>query len=145
MMDDQEKFDHRLWWLTNADIDDTVSENEMLELESLLETDPGALAFYVEFLTLNADILWLISAKQHGMEAIKRQVCNAPVTDSTSHNPVLDFLGDWVSFFNQHSPLSYLLIFVMLGMTIFASSFWLRNTPIAVARLNRNSQLILHA
>lgn len=137
MMDNQEKIDHRLWWLTNANFDGTISENERLELESILETDPDALAFYVEFLTFNADILWLISAKQHGLEAINKQISKAPLADSSGHNPVLVFLEDWTNFFNQHSPLSFVLIFLILGLLIFARYiFQTSEIPALIRRMN---------
>ena len=123
----------RIWTLTNAVCQGTISKEEAQELESLLTADPRALEFYVDFLKINVEILWLLSIKPHSTIDSGDQAPPAPLAAPPDRSPILGFLGDWANFFNQHSPLSYLLLFVMLGMTIFASSFWLRNTHTGVA------------
>ena len=87
-----ENIDPRIWTLTNADCDGTISEQEMQELELLLDADPSAREFYVDFLKFNAEILWLMSAKQHGTR-ISGSVSAAPATNIPYRSPFLVF---WV-------------------------------------------------
>jgi hypothetical protein len=122
----------RIWTLTNVVCEGTISEQELRELELLLEADPDAKEFYVDFLNINAEISWLVSAKQHStMDLGPRSPVDALI--QPERPPILGFLGDWANFFNQHSPLSFILLFVALGMTLFATSYWLTAPPSAKA------------
>jgi hypothetical protein len=121
MKSDYENIDTRLWWLVNAVYNGTNSEQEMLELESILDMDPDARAFYIDFLRINNDIRWLVSAKEHGIRFLNAQ---ANVTKAEpSRSPVLDFMGEWAKFFNQHSPLSYMLLFMVLCATVVGTVY----------------------
>ncbi|MGD0516850.1 MAG: hypothetical protein ABSA26_04880 [Thermoguttaceae bacterium] len=97
----------------------------MQELEMLLDADPMAQEFYVDFLTVNAEILWLLSARQRGMKISGLHASSAPETNIPNQSPILTFLSDWSSFFNQHSPLTFILIFLFLGLAIIAPIYYL--------------------
>jgi hypothetical protein len=111
----------RIWALSNAMCEDTITEQELRELESLLKADPDAQKFYLMFLNINAEISWMISAKQHS--ALDLGPRSADYSVSPSRSPVLEFLGDWARFFNQHSPLSYVLLFMVLCATVVATAY----------------------
>ena len=113
-----ENINPRICQLVAADCNGTITEQEMQELEMLLDADPIAQEFYVDFLTVNAEILWLLSARQRGMKISGSHGPSAPEMNIPNRSPVLTFLGDWASFFNQHSPLSFILIFLMFGLAI---------------------------
>jgi Concanavalin A-like lectin/glucanases superfamily len=121
MKSDSENIDPRLWWLVNAVYNGTNSEQEMLELESILDMDPDARAFYIDFLRVNNEIRWLVSAKERGIRFLNAQANTAKA--EPSHSPVLDFLGEWARFFNQHSPLSYMLLFMVLCATVVGTVY----------------------
>jgi hypothetical protein len=111
----------RIWALSNAMCEDTITEQELRELESLLKADPDAQKFYLMFLNINAEISWMISAKQHS--ALDLGPRSADYSVSPSRSPVLEFLGDWARFFNQHSPMSYVLLFMVLCATVVATVY----------------------
>jgi hypothetical protein len=112
-----ENINPRVCQLINADCNGTITEQEMHELEMLLEEDPVAQEFYVDFLTVNAEILWLMSARQRGMKISNSQ---APEISIPNRSPLLTFIDDWAGIFNQHSPLTFILIFLFLGLAIIA-------------------------
>jgi hypothetical protein len=125
--------DSRLWWLCNAAYDGTISEEEMRELELLLDADPKAREFYLDFFTINADILWLVSAKQRGMKILNSEISPSPLVDVPDRSPLLGFLGDWANFFNQHSTFSFVLIVVFLSMTILLINHFSAKAPAETA------------
>jgi hypothetical protein len=100
----------RICELIAADCNGTVTEQEMQELEMLLEADPVSQEFYVDFLNVNAELLWLMSARERGTK-----VSAAP--------PISTFLGDWARFFSQHSPFSYVFLFFVLCATVAGTVF----------------------
>jgi hypothetical protein len=112
-----ENINPRVCQLITADCNGTITEQEMHELEMLLEEDPVAQEFYVDFLTVNAEILWLMSARQRGMKISNSQ---APEISFPNRSPLLTFIDDWAGIFNQHSPLTFILIFLFLGLAIIA-------------------------
>ena len=119
-----ENISPRICQLTAADCNGTITEQEMHELEMLLDEDPRAQEFYVDFLTVNAEILWLVSAKQRGMNISASKEISIPEINIPNRSPVLTFLGDCASYINQHSPLSFILIFLMFGLGIFAPVYF---------------------
>ena len=126
-----ENINPRICQLIAADCNGMITEQEMHELETLLDADPIAQEFYVDFLTVNAEILWLLSARQRGMKISDLHAPSAPETEIPNKSPILTFLDDWASFFNQHSPLSFILIFLMVGLAILAPICYLnfRHSP----------------
>lgn len=120
-----ENINPRICQLIAADCNGTITEQEMQELEMLLDADPLAQEFYVDFLTVNAEILWLLSARQRGMNISDLHGPPAPETNVPIQSPILTFLSDWSSFFNQHSPLTFIFIFLMVGLAIFAPIYYL--------------------
>ncbi len=123
MMFIPEGIDERLWYLINADCDGTIGEEETRELGDLLDSDHRALAFYVDFLTVNADILWLVSAKQHGARVLQGDM--PPVADPHGHPPIVSFLDEWASFFRHHSPLWFVLFFLLFSVALVGTTYWL--------------------
>jgi hypothetical protein len=107
-----ESIDPRVWELSNKVCEGTISEQEARKLEALLRADRDALTFYVDLLKINSEIQWLVSVRPHS------------TLDSDAHMPtperapIVAFLGDWVRFFNQHSPLSYVLLFMIVCATL---------------------------
>ena len=69
-----ENINPRICQLIAADCNGAITEQEMRELEMLLDADPIAQEFYVDFLTVNAEILWLLSARQRGMRISNSQM-----------------------------------------------------------------------
>jgi hypothetical protein len=128
MMSIPENIDLRVWTLANAVCEGTITEQEVQELESLLKADRNALLFYVDFLRINAEILWLVSVKPHSTMDSGTQAPTAPIVPHSDRSPVLGFLGDWANFINHHSPLSFMLLFVILGAALLVTSYWL-STP----------------
>jgi len=113
----------RLWTLANRMCEGTIDEHETQELGSLLEADANGRDFYVDFLKVNSELSWLISAKQHSTMDLGPRLSVDALTPPPSHSPFLDFLGDWTSFFNQHLPLTFTVLFGMFGALILAT--WL--------------------
>ena len=72
-----------IWRLANAMCEGTISDEELLELESLLESDPIARDFYVDFLIVNSEISWLISSRQHSSMDIGPRI-SADILENTS-------------------------------------------------------------
>jgi hypothetical protein len=120
-----DNIDPRIWTLTNAVCQGTISKEEAQELESLLTADPRALEFYVDFLKINVEILWLLSIKPHSTMDSSPQAPPAPLTDAPERSPTLSFFGDWANFFHHHSSLSFMLLFVIFGMAVLATTYWL--------------------
>ena len=111
----------RIWTLSNANCDGTITEQELQELQSLLEADPDAKQFYADFLNISAEISWMISAKQHS--ALDLGPRSADYSISPNRAPILDFLGDWAKFFSQHSPMSYVFLFMILCATLVGITY----------------------
>jgi hypothetical protein len=116
-----ENIDPRVWLLSNKVCEGTISEQEVQELESLLKADRNALVFYVDFLKINSEIQWLVSVRPHS--TLDSDTC----IPTPERSPILDFLSGWTSFFNQHSPLSYILLFIILCTTLAATTYLIRN------------------
>jgi hypothetical protein len=121
MMSAPKNINNRLWELANAVCEGTIINPEVKELESLLKDDPVAFEFYINFLKIHSDILWLISSKPHSTMDIVPQTSQS----ADKRSPTLSFLGDVGYYFNQYSPLSFILLFAFLGMTLLAATFWL--------------------
>jgi hypothetical protein len=113
--------DPQLWTHANALCNGRISEIEMRELETILDADPRAQEFFVDFMNVNAEILWLVSSKQHSTMDSSPQIALSPPKQS----PILGFLGDFGNIFLQYSPFSFLLLFLFIGVTLFAASYWL--------------------
>ena len=115
--------------LANGVCEGTITETEMIELEILLDSDQNALDFYVDFLKVNTEILWLLSDKQHGTIDSDIQLA------LPNRSPIISFFGDWANtLLNQHSPLSFILAFVtvcMVGLATMCAFIYLRpdNNP----------------
>jgi hypothetical protein len=116
--------DSRLWTHANALCNGKISEVEMRELETILDADPNAQGFFVDFMNVNAEILWLVSSKQHSTMDSSPQITITPPKQS----PILGFLDDFGNVFNQYSPFSFMLLILFIGITFFAASHWL-NSP----------------
>ena len=122
-----ENINPRIWTLTNAVCEGHYYRAGSQELEALLKADRNALEFYVDFLRINVEILWLVSIKPHSTMDSGTQSPPAPLIAPPERSPILGFLDDWTSFFNHHSPLSFILFFVILGTTLLTTSYWLSN------------------
>ena len=115
----------RIWTLTNALCEGAITEQELQELELLLETDPNAKEFYIDFININAEISWLISAKQHSaMDLGPRSPVDSLVAPP-NRSPILGFLGNFADFLNHHSPISYMLLVVLFTATLTVSTYLL--------------------
>jgi hypothetical protein len=147
-----EDMDVPIWRLTNAMCEGTITGEEMCELELLLESDPTARDFYIDFLIINSEISWMVSARQHSSMDLGPRISTDVLENPTKpkKTPVLDFLGNWTDFFNQHSPLSFVLLFVVLGTMLFATTYFtsMRNSdamspePLFVAQITATKDCI---
>jgi hypothetical protein len=112
----------------------------MRDLELLLDADRSAQEFYVDFLTVNAEILWLFNAKQRGMMFSKSQVFSAPVEAPPNRSPIPGFLGNFVDYLNHHSPLSYILLVAVFGMSLLATTYLL--TTLQSGKMSVESEFV---
>ena len=124
-----------IWRLANAMCEGTISDKELLELESLLESDPIARDFYIDFLIVNSEISWLISSRQHSSMDIGPRI-SADVLENLvkpKNNPVLGFFGHITDFFNHYSPLSFVLLFMSVGAIVLTAAFLMKSRDISKA------------
>ena len=121
MMPLPKNVDPRVWTLTNALCSGAISESEMQQLEQLLDADPGAREFFVDFLDVNAEILWLISAKRHSTMDSGPPATLPTLLAPPSRPPILGFLGD---LFNNHPLISFFSLFMIIGAGILAATLW---------------------
>jgi hypothetical protein len=115
----------RIWALSNAVCEGTITEQELQELESLLETVPDAKEFYADFLNINAELSWMVSAKKHSpMDLGPRSPVDglAPINKS----PVLGFLGSLNDYLTHQSPISFALLLAVFG-ALFVTAAYLIN------------------
>jgi hypothetical protein len=123
MMFVPKNIDPQVWMLTNAICNGTISKEEMRELELLLDADSSAQDFFVDFLNVNAELSWLISANQHStMDLGPRPSADAFGTPPV-RSPILGFLGNFTDFFNHHSPLSLVLLIAVVAAMFFATAY----------------------
>jgi hypothetical protein len=120
-----QNIDPQIWRLVNAVCEGTISEQEFRELELLLETDASARDFYIDFLKINAEISWLVSAKQHSTMDLGPRVLAYSLMPKPNQSPGLGFLGGIGDFLNHHSLLSFVSLFAIFVVTLLATTFWL--------------------
>jgi hypothetical protein len=120
MMSVPKNVNPRVWELANAVCEGAATRQEFQELEWLLKADSCAFEFYVDFLRIHTEILWLVSSKPHSTMDTAPQTSQAP----PDRSPILGFFSDVANYFNQHSPLSFVLLFVFLGTSTLAA-IWL--------------------
>ena len=106
-------------------VDEKLGEQELKELQALLRDDPDAQQFYVRYTMLHSWLTWdyveQTSAESRLLSLNKQEDSDK----SANPSPILGFLGDCANFLNHYSPLSFILLFVMFGITILATSYWL--------------------
>ena len=115
MMSFPNDIEHRLWTLTNAVCDKTISEQEFHELELLLQSDPAAREFFVDLFKVNSELSWLISAKQYDSREPGTQTSPA----LPSQSPALGLFGNSTNFFNQYSPTIFYIAFRNLWSNVY--------------------------
>jgi hypothetical protein len=120
-----QNIDPRIWTLANAVCEGTISEQELRELELLLETDASARDFYIDFLKINAELSWLVSAKQHSTMDLGPRVSADILVGQSNQSPSLGFLGGFADFFNHHSLLTFVSLFVIFVVTLLGTTYWL--------------------
>jgi hypothetical protein len=122
-----EDMDAPIWKLANAMCEGTISDEELRELELLLESDPVARDFYIDFIIINSEISWLIRARQHSSMDLGPRISVDVLENPTKpkKTPVVEFLSNWADFLNQHSPLSFILLFVVLATMLFATTYFI--------------------
>jgi hypothetical protein len=120
-----QNIDPRIWTLANAVCEGTISEQEVHELELLLDADPNAREFYIDFLKINAEISWLISSKQHSTMDLGPRISLDSLLGPPNPSPNLGFLGNVADFFNHHSPLLFVMLFLIFGVTLLSATYWL--------------------
>jgi hypothetical protein len=113
----------RIWTLSNAVSEGTISEQELHELELLLETDLNVKEFYIDFININAEISWMVSAKRHTAMDLGPGISLDSLLGPPNPPPNLGFLGNYAEFFNQHLPLSFMFIFMIFGVALLAISY----------------------
>ena len=116
---DSKNINARIWTLANAVCEGTISDQEVEELESLLKADRNALLFYLDYLKINAEILWLVSAKQHSTMDSGPAVTLPPLL-APNRPPIFGFLGD---LFNNHPLISFFSLFVILARRCWRGYF----------------------
>jgi hypothetical protein len=109
-------------------VDEKISEQELAELQALLRDDPDAQQFYVKYTMLHSWLSWDY-VEQSLAESRLLSLQNQDDSNDAPKSPILGFLGDVAGFFTHHSPLSFILLFAILGTTLFTASFWLSNRP----------------
>jgi hypothetical protein len=133
--------DPKIWAYTNAVCNGSITPEEMAELERLLKADAVAQDFFIDFLNINAEVLWLFSAKQHSaMDSDPHRTVNAPIAPRSA---LTGFLGDWMDFINHYSPFSYSLILIFVGAILMTGVYLIKiqNTvlveaePVLVAQI----------
>jgi hypothetical protein len=115
----------RIWTLANAVCEGTISEQELRELESLLETDASARDFYIDFLKINAELSWLVSAKQHSTMDLGPRVSVDTLVGQPNQSPGLGFLGGFADFFDHHSLLSFVSLFAIFAAALLGTTYWI--------------------
>jgi hypothetical protein len=117
-------------------VDEKLGEQELNELQTLLRNDPDAQQFYVRYTMLHSWLTWDY-VEQSPAESRLLSLQNQDAEQPEKTSPILGFLGDFMNYMNQHSPLSFVLLFVILGTALFAASVSLNNLstsqPVAVA------------
>ena len=139
------EIDPHLWYLINADCDGTISEQESRQLADLLGSEPNALELYVDFLTVNADVLWLMSAKQRGMDVLRSSVSTEPAEEPAPRTTFLSFLGGFTDYLNQRMPLSLVMLLVVFGAMLCTATYLIigRNSNATPDQPNYVAQITL--
>jgi hypothetical protein len=107
-------------------VDEKLGEQELEELQALLRDDPDAQQFYIRYTMLHSWLSWDY-VEQSLAESRLLSLHNQEDDDESPKSPILGFLGDVANFFNHYSPLSFILLFVILGTTLLTTSYWLSN------------------
>jgi hypothetical protein len=120
-----QNIDPRIWTLADAVCEGTISEQELHELELLLEADSSAREFYIDFLKINAELSWLVSAKQHSTMDLGPRVSADTLMTQPNSSPALGFLGGFADFLNHHSFISFVSVLAVLVVVLLAATYWL--------------------
>jgi hypothetical protein len=117
----------RIWTLSNAVCEGTITEQELAELESLLEADPSAKEFYLEFVNINAEISWMVSARQHSTFDLSPRFPIDALDTRPVQSPILDFLGNITNFIGHHPIFSFVSLLAVFGATLLLTAYWIRS------------------
>jgi hypothetical protein len=120
-----QNIDPRIWTLANAVCEGTITEQELRELELLLETDDSARDFYIDFLKINAELSWLVSAKQHSTMDLGPRVSADILMGQPNQSPSLGLLGGFADYFNHNSLLSFVSLFAIFAAVLLGATYWL--------------------
>ncbi len=104
-------------------VDEKLSEQELKELQALLRDDPDAQQFYIKYTMLHSWLTWDY-VEQSPAESRLLSLNKQENADESVKSPILGFLGDVANFLNHHSPLSFVLLIVIFGMTLWATAYW---------------------
>jgi len=118
------------WALAEAVCNDAADAEQIRQLESLLAQDENARELYVDLLSLDADLQWLMSSQHQGEAAVEKQFLppdslpnlHLPLPPSANRHPPSFIAGAWrgtVDFFSQEVPFAILVtigIFAIVGL-----------------------------
>ena len=117
----------RLWSLTEAACSEMISDDQVRELETILQTDEQARAFYFAYCELHADVHAVVT-EDRAMSAVREMLASDDLleAENPSAPPVLGFLGGAVrwthEYFSQPGPFSILAaaIFMVCMISILS-------------------------
>lgn len=118
----------RIWQLANSVCEGTITEQEFYELEELLESDREAKEFYIDYLNLNAELSWMMGCKCQGEELFACSQNKTLDNEKLPPSGFLDLFAGFTDYFQQHSPYSYMLLSLFVGIILITSAYVI-NTP----------------
>jgi hypothetical protein len=113
-------------------VDEKLSAQELKELQALLRNDPDAQQFYIKYTMLHSWLSWDYveqSPAESRLLSLKKQ----EDAEQPAQSPITGFLGDVANFLNHYSPLSFVLLVVAFGMTLWAAANWFAARQVNVA------------
>ena len=106
--------------LAAAQCDGTATPEQRDRLQQLLDADPQAVRFYVEYLDLHAELQW----QHRGEEAHRADSEDRETAEPQPSTPSLGFLGGTIrrsaGFFSQPTPISISVAAVVVGVLLSA-------------------------
>ncbi|MGA2062840.1 MAG: LamG-like jellyroll fold domain-containing protein [Thermoguttaceae bacterium] len=110
-------------------VDEKLGEGELKELQALLRDDPDAQQFYIKYTMLHSWLTWDYIGQSSAESRLLSLTKQEAADESGKSSPILGFLGDVADFLNHHSPLSFVLLFVICGMMFLAATILLSPRP----------------